>query len=838
MLRISWQTLRARRATLAGAFLAIFLAVTVAYAAGLLLSGALSAPGPGRLAAADAVVRADPTVTYGHGEDAEGVDAVPAPRLPAAAVDRARSLPGVARAVGDISFAVGIWDTRGRRLQAPDAERVRGHGWTSAQLTPYRLSDGRAPASAHDVVADARLGVRVGQTVRIVSPADDATYRVSGVAAGEANRDRGQVAIFFASDTAATLSGAPDRVDAIGIIGNGNSAPAELRAQLQDGMRADIEVLDHAHGADADSGDPGAADRDTLVAIFGVLGGIGGTVALFVVAGTFALAIAQRRRETAVLRALGATPRQVRRLIAAEALIVSVVAAALGALAGRPLALAIVGFLADHGAAPRGFELGHSWIPLAAAIGGGIGMAQLAVIAAARRAGRVRPAEALREVAIEHSRPGILQLLSGVLCLAGGGAMAMIFSGEAALAFAILGGILLATGTALLGRWLLGAPAAALSWPMRLLGAPGLLASTSLAANRWRTAALATPIVLIVMLVGTQSVLQTSAQRQTERVTAARVTADHVVVGRDNAPLPSGSVAQLAGLPGVDRAVGMVQTDVFLLDRGLGWDTPWPAAGISSPADGALDLRVTSGRLRDVHGLAVAVSEVVATEGGLEVGDVVRARMADTRAATLRVAAVYDRPAGLGDLVLDPTLARGHATSRTDDAIFVSGGAAVRRSLAGYAASHPGVQVMTRPEYLSTLHAAGNDQAWGVWLVVALGALFAALALINTAAMAMSERRAELATIRLLGGTAGQITRTVALELAPAMLVGVAAGAAVAGLAIFGVPDGVRGIPLVVPAAVMSGLLAGILILAVATGAVSTRLALRASPAAAMRAQD
>ena len=151
-------------------------------------------------------------------------------------------------------------------------------------------------------------------------------------------------------------------------------------------------------------------------------------------AGTFALAIAQRRRETAVLRALGATPRQVRRLIAAEALIVSARGRRdSGALAGRPLALAIVDFLADHGAAPDGFEPGHSWIPLVAAVGGGIGIAQLAVVAAARRAGRVRPAEALREVAIEHGRPGLLQLLSGVLCLAGGGAMAIIFSGEAAL---------------------------------------------------------------------------------------------------------------------------------------------------------------------------------------------------------------------------------------------------------------------------------------------------------------------------------------------------------------------------------------------------------------------
>ena len=838
MLRISWQTLRARRATLAGAFLAIFLAVTVAYAAGLLLSGALSAPGPGRLAAADAVVRADPTVTYGHGEDAEGVEAVPAPRLPAAAVARARSIRGVARAVGDISFAVGIWDARGRRLEAPDATRVRGHGWTSAELTPYRLSEGRAPRGAHDVVADARLGVRVGQAVRIVTPAADATYRVSGVAAGDENRDRGQVAIFFAPATAGTLSGTPGRVDAIGIVGDPDAEPSELRARLQDAMGPDVEVLEHARGADADPGDPAAADRETLVAIFGVLGGIGGTVALFVVAGTFALAIAQRRRETGVLRALGATPRQVRRLIAGEALIVSVVAAALGALAGRPLAGAIVGFLADHGAAPNGFELGHSWIPLAAAVGGGIAMAQLAVVAAARRAGRVRPAEALREVAIEHGRPGMLQLLSGVLCLAGGGAMAMLFSGEAALAFAILGGILLATGTALLGRWLLGAPAAALSWPMRLLGAPGLLASTSLAANRWRTAALATPIVLIVMLVGTQGVLQTSVQQQTEHVTAARVTAEHVVVGRDGAPLPSGTVAELARLPGVDATVGMVRTDVFLLDRGLGWDTPWPAAGVSAGLERTLDLRVTSGRLRDVHDRAVAVSDVVASEGGLEVGDVVHARMADTRAATLRVAAVYDRSAGLADLVLDPALARSHATSRTDDAIFVSGGPAVRGSLAGYAARHPGVRATTRADYLTSLHAASNDQAWGVWLVVGLGALFAALALINTAAMAMSERRAELATIRLLGGTAGQTRRMIALELAPTMLVGLTAGAAIAGLAILGVPDGVRGIPLVVPAAITAGLLAGTLILAVATGAVSTRLALRASPAAAMRGQD
>src|SRR5215207_11398950 len=99
MLRISWQTLRARRGSLAGAFIAIFLAVMLACGTGLLMAGALSAPGPGRLAAADAVVRADPTVTVGHGDDAEGVAVVPAPRLPADEVGRVAKLPGVAAAV-------------------------------------------------------------------------------------------------------------------------------------------------------------------------------------------------------------------------------------------------------------------------------------------------------------------------------------------------------------------------------------------------------------------------------------------------------------------------------------------------------------------------------------------------------------------------------------------------------------------------------------------------------------------------------------------------------------------------------------------------------------------
>src|SRR3954470_140665 len=109
MLRISWQTLRARRATLTGAFVAIALAVTLDYATGLLMAGALAPPGPGRFAAADLVVRADATIKTGD----DAVDAVPGPRLDASLVDQVAAVAGVARAIGDVTFPAGAWDVHG-----------------------------------------------------------------------------------------------------------------------------------------------------------------------------------------------------------------------------------------------------------------------------------------------------------------------------------------------------------------------------------------------------------------------------------------------------------------------------------------------------------------------------------------------------------------------------------------------------------------------------------------------------------------------------------------------------------------------------------------------------
>src|SRR3954449_6834863 len=608
MLRISLQTLHARRATLTGAFAAIWLAVTLASATGLLMAGALGPPGSGRLAATDAVVRAHPGITIGHGDDAENLDVMPGPRLPAATVERVAAVPGVARATGDIAFPAGAWDGQGRHVAGGPADRLIGHGWNSAALTPYHLTTGRPPGGPRDVVADVRMGTRVGATLRIVTPTGGSRYRVSGLADAHGAGDASQAAVFFTPAIAASLSGAPGEIDAVGVTAEPGTSAAVLRSRLEERLGRGLDVLDHGHAADADAGDPTAADRAGLIAIFGALGGIAGAVALFVVAGTFALAIGQRRRETAVLRALGATPPQIRRLIAGEALLVSLFAGALGIVTGRPLANVIVGFLADHGDVGPAFAPAHSLIPVVASLAMGVVIAQLAVFAAARRAGRIPPADALREVAIEHPRPGVVRVVSGVACLLGGGAMSMLFSGFWAMAFAVLGGILLALGTGLLGRWLLGIPAALLAAPFRRLGASGLLAATGLRANRWRTAALATPIMLVAMLAGTQGIVESSNQRHTEDVTRARVHAPHIVVGADGSPLPAGTAAAVGRLDGVDAVTAVVPTEVYPLAGGLADMSPWTAAGLSGTRTArTLDPVVVDGSLDDVGDDAVAV---------------------------------------------------------------------------------------------------------------------------------------------------------------------------------------------------------------------------------------
>jgi putative ABC transport system permease protein len=811
VLALARSTLRTRRAAFAGAFLAIALAVTLVYAMGQIMTAGLTSPGPGRFAAADAVVTKHASVQFGSGEDAEHVPVAPAPRLSDADVARIAALPGIDAAVGDLAFPA----TLGHRA-------LEAHGWGSAALTPSHLTAGHAPRADRELVADVRLGLHPGQRVRVGTPDGAHTFRVSGVARSAIALPAAAPAVFFADSAAPTLAATPGAVNAIAVRGDVDG--------LDDALGDAYDVLDHRHAADADAAHPRSEQRVELIAAMGSGGGITIMIAVFVVASTLGFAIAQRRREIALLRAVGATPRQIRRMIAGEALLLSLAAAVVGLAAGVPLAGWLGGQLRDGGVAPADLVVPHHWIAALTAVATAVVVAQLAVLVAARRASRIAAGEALLEAAVEPRTPGRWRALLGLVSLAGAGALLILsFGASPALvpAFSVPGALCAAIGFALLAPVLLARPAAALA---RVLSVPGgagwwLAAAETLAARR-RVGAVAAPILLVVALAGTQAFVDATDRAVVRADTQARVNADAVLVGD---VLPTTLAAQARALPGVHAATGVLSTKVYLVGHGISnvqdADT---AVGLEGAARSTLDLGVTEGSLRDVRATAVAISDLVAQRnGGLHVGDVLRARLADTTPVHLRVAAIYTHSFGLGDVVLDRAVAVRHAGTRTDDAVFVDGDRAV---LARLAAEHPGVRVLDRPAYFAGVRSGIEDDAWITWLVVGLAAIYAAIAVVNTIVMAVSQRRPELALVRLAGATPRQALAMVRNEAIATTLVAVAVGGAVAAAAGLGVARAYPGGHLAIVPLIAVGIVAGAVLVGISSATVAARIALRRPP--------
>jgi putative ABC transport system permease protein len=789
-------------------FVMIALTAIVTVLAGQVMATALGAPGAGRFAAADAVVRAHATVTLGRGDNAETVTVQRSALLPPAAVRRVSAVSGVAAATGDVAFPVAVIGRDGSPLPSRGGVPAYGHGWPSAILTPYRLTRGRAPAAPSQIVLDEQLAraghLSIGDRVRVIAPTGPVVLRVVGVAAASSAQEALRSSVFVTQTEAQALSGLGGGFDAIAVRARPGVDGAALRTRIHDAVGGGAQVLDHRHASAADAGDPSALNRVELVAVVASGGGITLGIAVFVLAGMVAFAAQGRRREIALLRAVGATPGQVRWMLVREIALIGLLAGVAGCLAGSALLGVAADALRTVGLAPDGFAVAPNWIPYA--IGGAVGVAValLATLLAAHRALAVRPGEALLQASVPARRLSVVRLLLGFVALGGGLTLVVVLSSQA-LAFATLAAFCFTIAVALLGPVALGWPAALAGWALaRLGGGSGFLAGTALASGRFRIGAVGAAVALVVALAGTQVVDLATARHATERVTAARVLAPQVIAPRGGGGLPPSVAADVARLPGA-RAVGVVTTDVFLLDRGLVGNSGegWHAAGLDpGAAAGLLDLGIVSGSLGAVRGdsHSVAVSETVARAGGLHVGDVLHALMADATPESLRVAAIYRRANGLGDVVLAHGLALAHAAAALDAEVFVGrGGPSVERGLRAIVRRVPTALLRSRSAFLGDVRVADEQNARAQWLIAALMIGIAMMAAFNTGAMAAAERRRELVLARLSGATRRQVVGALTLESLLIALAGVGVGVGIVFASLASAGSDPTGGPLVVP---------------------------------------
>jgi putative ABC transport system permease protein len=779
MFRFALQSMRARRHSFVGAFLALSFAVALVTACGILMeTGVRATPPVRRFAAAPVVVAARQTIPLKLGQGEDSVESVLLPeraRIPAALIDRVASVEGVQAVVADRSIPATLATVDGRILSGPGGQIVVGYGWSSAALTPYSLTAGRAPSAPGEVVLDSALAghgdVRVGSPVRITSTNGTSSYRVVGLAAPG---DRGwQGSVFVTDILAASLTADPAKVDALALRLDTGANAEEVAERVRRTVGERIAVYTGDDRGKAES-IVTTQRNEELIGLAGVFGSFAVLLAIFVVAATLGLSVLQRGREIALLRAVGAKPRQIRWLLVGEAVLVALGAGLLGVAPGVLLGFLLFHRLRAWGVVAETTHLVVGPLPVVAAVAVGVVAAGLAARLAGRRAARIRPTAALVEAAVEPKRIGLVRLLLGLAFLSGGvllSATAFSLEGEAAAEISFLVLMVLMVAGGLLGP-LLARTAVAACGPLIAVLSPtsGFLAMANVRTRARRFASACAPIVLGIafslVVIGTMTV----QAKATEEQSRDRVHAELVLAAPGG--LPGGLVDEVRRLPGVEEATGVLPTSVGAQQREFDelLFQYFPAVGISPEGiDKTLDLDVREGSVADLPLDGVAVSVDRARRLGVGVGDEVSLWLGDGDPRTLRVVATYASALGFGEFVLARDVVAPHVSVPMDARMLVRYEHGVDRAeldaqLVELLERTPGLTAVDRATMQVAEVEEASREAGVNYLLIAVLLAFLALGAANSLVMATGERSKELALLRLVGTTRRQVARMIRFE--------------------------------------------------------------------------
>lgn len=822
--------IRARRGSFAAVFVAVFCAALLTCALGVLFeSGIRGGVAPHRYAGADVVVGAAQALDVREDIDQPYVERA---LLPESVVGELAAMPGVRGAVADIG--VPLTTDAGAPLDA--------HGWASSVLAPYTLTSGRAPVSPDEVVVTGPG--TVGDRITLRHGGIGEEYAVVGIAAApDAEPADRQPAVFVSDARIRGLWPHGDRVAAVGVLADEGTDAAALAARVRDHLPGlDVRTYTGTARGDVEYLDAGAA-RSELMMLSGSFAGLAILIAMFVVASTLSLSIQQRRREFALLRAMGATPGQVHRLVGSEVLLVAGVAALLGAGPGYALARVLGAQFAEAGVLSSDFALAYSPLPAVVGVLLAVVTARIAAAVAARRPARLDPTEALRESAVEPSSIGKGRLVTGLVFGAGGLATSMlpaVLPGQAALAGAGASAVLLVISVALLGPTLVGGAVRVFGGPLRRSASPALvLAAANSGARARRLAAAITPLALAIAIGSVQLFTQDTVAAAADHQSRAGITADLVVTAP--AGLAPDLVDAIEAEPAVRAANPITRTQALFTTGGDSPSTdPYPVQGIDPAAtDSTLDLDVRDGDLGQLREGTVALSTDAAFSMSAGVGDTVPLRLGDGTLVTPTVIATYGRGLGFGDVTLPTPQVLAHTTTGLTDMLLVAAEPGRVDEARAAITATGGVVVSDRAEFAAAGQEQRRTQAWVsiVALAVLLGYL--AVAVVNTLVLATAERGREFALLRLVGASSRQVRGMMRAESVIVVTVAAVVGSLIALPPLAGVAAAVSGRPIPSVDPRVYALILGVtVLLGLVAIAIPTRTAMRQDPVTAIGTRE
>ncbi|RII08050.1 ABC transporter permease YtrF precursor [Streptomyces sp. YIM 130001] len=784
--RISLSSLRAHKRRFAGTFTAVFLGV--AFLAGTLVMGDTLRAGFDTMfgnasSGTDAVVRSADTITT-PGES-QGV------RQPVDTdlAERIGQVPEVAAAEPDIQGAGQLIGSDGEPVGGQGPPTLAGNWIDDPELNPYQLAEGRLPAKSGEVIVNRgaadTAGLGIGDTTILRTPEP---VRVTLVGLATFGGEDGMAQVTFTGMTRADaekyLTPEPGEAASIQVRADSGTSQSELVEALGRVLPAGTEAITGQESAEENTEMISGQFLGLFTTFLLVFSGIALLVATFSIHNTFAIVVAQRTRENALLRALGAARRQVVAATLAEATMVAVAASAAGLAGGIGIAAGLQALFPAIGFPfPEG-DLVISGVSMALPLAVGMVVCLGSALLPAVRAGRTAPLAALRESSVDQSGAsrgravagGILALLALGVTLTGVVAVPSVWLAGTGAVMALIAFVILGPVASSRAVRVLGVPLG------RLRGTTGRLAGRNALRSPKRTAATASALMIGVAVVSLFTVFGASLKATMDQTVSRSFAGDVAVSVPGFGAGGSGLSPELAGVigerPEVANAVG--------LGRGVAQvDGAGRELTVTDPkalSDG-LDLGTVDGSLDRLGTDGIAVSATEAEARGLKPGSRTELGFTDGERETFTVRAVYEEPELAGDYLVTRQAWAPHRAQDADNLIAVTfadgvdpadGKAAVEKAASPY--GNPDVQ--TRDEYAESAAGGIDMMLTLVYALLALAVLIALLGIANTLTLAVHERTRELGLLRAVGQTRGQLRGMVRWESVLVAAFGTAGGLA------------------------------------------------------------
>ncbi len=707
--------------------------------------------------------------------------------IPQDLVATVAGVPGVRSAEGGVTGYAQMVDPKTGDTIGGVGPPTLGANWNQTANATLELRSGNPPTGPDQVAVDAATAKKselsVGQTIRILFQGPSREFRIVGIVGfGTADNLGGATLALFDTATAHQVLGKEGVVDEIDVVADPGVSDTELRARIQDALPKGVEAVTSTTVADENSQALKEALGFFRTALL-VFAFIALFVGAFIIFNTFSIIVAQRTRELALLRTLGATRRQVMTSVIVEAFAVGLFASVLGIVAGIGIALGLQALLAAFNIdlPSTSTQLEPRTIIVALLIGTVVTV--FSSILPAWRAARVAPVQALRESQETGTAGSWGRRFVAGLVVTAGGVTALLYGlfGTPASAGVLVGAGAAATfvGVAILSPLVARPIAAIIGAPIRGLGVQGKLGRENAMRNPRRSASTAAALMIGLGLVAMVAILAASLKASFDVALNDTLKADLILSASSSVPFSPDAAATTNQVPGV-AAVSEFRQGGFRVNG----STAFLTAVDPSTVGQVTSLKESPGSIQALASGDVLVFDNVATKNAWVVGDPLPAAFGTVGKAPLTIGGTYDENRLVGNYVVSLGTYQKYFPEQLDSYVMVKlqPGAdpqTVQRGIEDATRSFGNIEVQDQTAFRDKQAGFINQLVGLITALLAMAILIALFGIVNTLGLSIFERTRELGLLRAVGMSRRQVRSMIRWESVIIAILGAVLGIAV-----------------------------------------------------------